>query len=298
MRVVVAGGTGLLGSALIPRLEADGHTVTILSRAPRGPREVAWHPDGTAGEWATALDGADAVINLSGASISEGRWTPDRKAIIDSSRVHPTRSLANAIGQLSRPPAVFISGSAVGYYGPCGDEALTEDSPAGTDFLAGVCNQWEWEAQVASRWTRVVLLRTGLVLHPTGGALPEIVRPFRFYAGGPMGSGQQYWSWIHIEDWVEMVCWALKAEPLDGALNVTAPNPVRNREFAAAVGAVLHRPSWLATPGAALRIALGEMADALLLNGQRVLPARAEWSGYAFRHPDLLPALQALLGRR
>lgn len=297
MRVVVAGGTGLLGSALIPRLEADGHEVTILTRHPRGPKQVAWVPDGTSGDWAAALDGADAVVNLVGAPIAEGRWTADRRALIDSSRVHPTRSLANAIRAVSRPPAVLVSGSAVGYYGACGDEMLGEAAPAGTDFLAAVCNQWEWEAQVASKWTRVVLLRTGLVLQAAGGALPQIVRPFRLGVGGPMGSGEQYWSWIHIDDWVEMTRWALTTEQVNGALNVTAPNPVRNREFAAAIGAVLHRPSWLPAPAPALRLLLGEMADALLLNGQRALPAAAEQGGYTFRHPTLEPALATLLRR-
>jgi len=295
MRVVVAGGTGFLGSRLVPRLEADGHEVTILTRHPHGPRQVAWEPDGTAGDWATAVDGADAVINLAGAPITEGRWTPDRKARIDSSRVHPTRSLANAIRAAAHPPAVLLNGSAVGYYGPCGDEPLTEDAPAGTDFLAAVCNQWEWEALVARTHTRVVLLRTGLVLHANGGALPQIVRPFRFGAGGPMGSGRQYWPWIHLDDWVELTCWALTAERVDGALNVTAPHPVPNREFAATIGAVLHRPSWLPAPALALRLLLGEMADALLLNGQRALPARALEAGYTFRYPLLEPALTALL---
>ena len=291
----MAGGTGLLGSALGGAMARAGHTVTVLARTPKGDGQVAWTPDGTAGDWAAVVDGADAVVNLAGESIAGSRWTNDHKAAIDNSRIHATRSLANAIAAAAHPPAVFLSGSAVGYYGPRGDEPVTEETAAGTDFLASVCNQWEWEAQQVPDTTRVVLLRTGLVLAGAGGALPQIVKPFRMMAGGPVGSGRQYWSWIHIDDWVGSALRALESSKLSGPVNVTAPHPATNAEFAHMVGLVLKVPSMVHTPGFVLRAMLGEMADALLLTGQRVLPQKAQWDGYAFRFPDLKPALDAAL---
>lgn len=294
LRVIVAGGTGFLGSALVTQLTTDGHDVTVLTRRARTARDVVWTPDGTAGDWARAIDGADAVVNLAGESIGGGYWTVDRKARIDESRMEATRSIVAAIKAASRKPAVLLNASAVGYYGPHGGETLTEDATAGTDFLATVCNQWEWEAQAAQSMTRVVLLRTGLVLHRSGGALPSIARPFRFFAGGPVGSGNQYWSWIHRDDWVAMAIWALTRDRIAGPLNLTAPAPVTNREFAATLGSVLKRPSWLPAPAFALQLVLGEMADALLLSGQFVLPFKAEWNGYHFRYSTLRPALDAI----
>ena len=293
MRVIVAGGTGFLGSALVTQLTTDGHDVTVLTRRPRSPRDVEWTPDGTAGDWARAIDGVDAVVNLAGESLASGYWTVDRKQRIDKSRMEATRSIVAAIKGATRKPAVLLNASAVGFYGPQGGEQLTEDSPAGTDFLATVCNQWEWEAQAAQSMTRVVLLRTGLVLHGSGGALPAIARPFRFLAGGPVGSGKQYWSWIHRDDWAAMTIWAMTHDQISGPLNLTAPAPVTNREFAATLGSVLRRPSLLPAPAFALQLVLGEMADALLLSGQFVLPFKAEWGGYHFRYPRLRPALEA-----
>lgn len=295
MKVVVAGGTGFLGSALVSQLTTDGHDVTVLTRRPRSDRDVAWDPDGSAGEWGRVIDGSDAVINLAGESIAGGWWTVERKRRIDESRMTATRSIVDAIKAAARKPAVLLNASAIGYYGPHGGETLTEDATAGTDFLATVCNQWEWEAQAAQSMTRVVLLRTGLVLHRSGGALPSIVRPFRFFVGGPVGSGNQYWSWIHRDDWVAMVIWALTTDRIAGPLNVTAPVPVTNREFAATVGSILKRPAWLHTPEFILHAVLGEMADALLLSGQFVLPFKAEWGGYHFRYPTLRPALESAL---
>lgn len=295
VKVVVAGGTGHLGSALVGALERAGHGVTVLTRSPTSDRQVAWTPDGSAGDWASVVDGADAVVNLAGASIAGSRWTDDYKATIDNSRIHATRSLANAIKAAARPPAAFLSGSAVGYYGPRGEETLTEEAAAGTDFLATVCNQWEWEAQQVPQATRVVLLRTGLVLDGRSGALPQIVRPFRMLAGGPVGSGHQYWSWIHIDDWVGIALRALESSRLSGPVNVTAPHPATNAEFAHMVGLVLKVPSLVRTPGFVLRAVLGEMAEPLLLSGQRALPQKAHWDGYAFRFPDLKPALDAAL---
>ncbi len=295
MNVVIAGGTGFLGTPLATALRAAGHDVTLLTRGSAGAGRVAWIPDGTAGDWARSLDGADAAVNLSGESIASGRWTPKRKEAIRNSRILATRSLVAAMLQAQKPPAVFVSGSAVGYYGPRGDEPLIEESPAGTDFLAQVCRDWEAEAQRAADLTRVVLLRTGLVLAANGGALPQIVLPFRMFAGGQTGSGEQYWSWIHRADWVGIVVWALQHAAVSGPINLTAPNPVKNREFAETVGRVLHRPSLLPAPAFALRTALGEMADALLLTGQRVLPSKVEADGYAFQHDELEPALRDLL---
>lgn len=296
MRIVVAGGTGFLGTHLVTGLRDHAHQVTVLTRTPRRPDEVRWSPGGSDGTWARALDGADAVINLAGAPIAAGRWTAARKAAIRESRVRATRALAAALASAQRPPAVFISSSAIGIYGPHGEEAVTEDAPLGNDFLASVGKEWEAEALAVARTTRVVLLRTGLALDRHGGALPRIARPFSVFAGGPLGSGRQYMSWIHLDDWTAMARWALTDDRVSGALNATAPNPVTNREFARTLGRVLGRPSIMPAPAFALRLALGEMADAVL-TGQRVLPAKAESLGFEFRHPRLEPALRAIFGR-
>lgn len=300
MRIVVAGGTGFLGRPLVERLERDGHEVRVLSRRPAAARDRAWTPDGSVGPWAAALDGADAVVNLAGESIAEGRWTAARKLQIRESRIRATRSLVAAIQQAARKPEVFLSGSAVGYYGPRGEEPLDEDAPAGADFLASVCVEWEAEAVRAAASTRVVLLRTGIALEKDGGALPQMALPFKLFAGGPVGSGRQYYSWIHRSDWVGLVTGALRSNSIAGPLNLTAPTPVPNREFARTLGRVLRRPAFVPAPAFALRIALGEMADALLLSGQRVLPARAGAGGFRFEYPTLEPALRAIFlgGRR
>ena len=295
MRIVVAGGTGFLGRPLVERLAHDGHDVRVLSRRPSSTREVAWTPDGTAGPWAPTVDRADAVINLAGESIASGRWTAERKARIRQSRILATRSLVAAMHDATRAPTILLSGSATGYYGPRGSEPLTEDAQPGADFLASVCREWEAEALQAAYRTRVVLLRTGIVLDRAGGALPQMARPFRLFAGGPLGSGRQYMSWIHVDDWVGLVHWALQSTALiAGPLNLTAPAPVTNAAFAQTLGRVLHRPAILPAPAFALRLALGEMADPMLLGGQRVLPARAEQLGYGFRYRALEPALRAI----
>jgi uncharacterized protein (TIGR01777 family) len=294
VRIVVAGGTGFLGRPLVEHLEREGHEVRVLSRRPASSRELPWSPDGTTGPWAASVDAADAVINLAGESIAGARWTTAHKTRVRDSRVRATRSLVAAIQQAPRAPSVFLSGSATGYYGPHGEEALTEDAPAGDDFLARVCREWEAEALRAAGNTRVVLLRTGIVLEKDGGALPQMALPFKLFAGGPVGSGRQYYSWIHRQDWVSLAVSALRTNSIDGPLNMTAPNPVQNREFARTLGRVLRRPAFMPAPVFALRIALGEMADALLLNGQRVLPARAEAQGFRFEYPTLEPALRAI----
>ena len=297
MQIVLAGGSGFLGRALTGRLRADGHTITVLTRSPRRPGDVAWTPDEPTGMWRATLDGADAVINLAGESIAGGRWTSARKTAILRSRVDGTSALANAIAKAERPPAVFVSSSAIGIYGPHGDEPVTEDAPPGSDFLASVCREWEGEALDLASLTRVVLLRTGLVLAREGGALPPIARPFQLFAGGRLGSGRQHWSWIHVNDWVSLVSWAIATHPVSGPLNLTAPEPVTNGEFAATLARVLHRPAFMPAPAFALRLLLGEMADPLMLSGVRVLPAKARAHGFQFAFPRLEDALRDLYSR-
>lgn len=297
MHVVVAGGTGFLGGALVNRLRADGDTVSVLSRHARRAGEIVWSPDGSVGPWASSLNDADAIVNLSGESIAGGRWTAARKARIRDSRLRATRSLVTALQQAARRPAVFVSGSGMDYYGPHGDEFLTEESPAGDSFLAMVCRDWETEALRAAGTTRVVLLRTSLVLGKDGGALPNMALPFKLFGGGPAGSGQQFLSWIHRDDWVKLAVWAIRNSGVSGPLNVSTPNPVRNKEFARILGRVLRRPSFMPAPAFALRLVLGEMADELLLGGKRLLPAQAQRSGFEFTYPTLEPALRAIYAR-
>lgn len=287
MKVVIAGGTGFLGTALATSLRGDGHPVTIVSRRPHGPDQVSWTDR-------SALDGADAVVNLAGTPLDSGRWNDSRKAEILQSRVHATETLVKAISEASRRPSVLLNQSAVGFYGAHGSEALTEESAPGSDFLASVCVAWEAAAKKAASMTRVVVLRTGLPLDSSGGALPRLALPFRFFAGGRLGSGEQYWSWIHIHDWIRMVRWAIDKPDINGPLNVTAPAPATNREIAGALGRALHRPAFAPAPAFALRLLLGEMADALILGGQRVLPAKATRDGFQFRFSDLDSALQQI----
>jgi uncharacterized protein (TIGR01777 family) len=295
MRIVIAGGTGLLGRALVERLETQGHAVAVLSRQPRTSRDVLWHPEGPPERLAPVLRGADALVNLAGASIAQ-RWTTSHKAALWESRVPLTRRLVQAIGSTEGGPRTLISGSAVGYYGPHGDEPLTESEAHGSDFLASMAEAWEREALAAAPAARVVLLRTGIVLDRSGGALPQMARPIRWFVGGPIGSGRQYLSWIHRDDWVSMVVWALTNEAVSGPLNVTAPTPATNLDFTRALGAVLRRPTLLPAPGFALRAVLGEMAD-LILTGQRVVPARALELGFEFQYPVLDAALRDALSR-
>lgn len=322
MKVVIAGGTGFLGRPLSQALAADGYDVVVLTRpstlrepqsrpeqrrtatgsgraAANGTaRLIEWAPNGQSGPWASSIDGADAVVNLAGESIAAKRWSAAQKQRILDSRVQATRSLASAIQACSRPPSVFVSGSAVGYYGPLGDDIATEDTPPGSDFLARVCVAWEEEARrAATARTRVTCIRTGLVLARDGGALPPMLPPFMFGAGGPVGSGRQYWPWIHRQDWVDLVRWALRSADSGGAINVTAPNPVTNAEFARALGRAMHRPAFMPAPAFALRLLLGEMADGLVLSGQRAVPRRAERGGFAFTYRTVDDALAAIFDR-
>ncbi|EKP95665.1 TIGR01777 family oxidoreductase [Thermaerobacter subterraneus] len=324
MRVVISGGTGLIGSALARRLRALGHEVVILTRgATGGPtgtaagaaagegadggggllRYLSWTakpvaPGDPRPGWWEAVAGAGAVVNLAGESIAAGRWTPRQKERIRESRIQATRALVQAIEAAEPRPAVLVSGSAVGYYGPRGDEVIDEEAPPGDDFLSRVCVDWEAEARKAgAAGVRVVLVRTGLVLAREGGALPRLVLPFRLGAGGPLGHGRQWVPWIHLDDLVALLVFLIETPGLEGPFNGTAPEPVTSRDLARALGRVLRRPSWLPAPAFALRLALGEMADALLLSGQRAVPRRAREAGFRFRFPEVEPALQDLLDR-
>ena len=302
MKIVLAGGTGFLGRPLAEALARDRHEIVVLTRdggakpPPDGARAVPWLPNGAPGPWAAEIDRADAIVNLAGESIAARRWSAEHKRRILDSSINATRSLVEAVRAAATPPPVFVSASAVGYYGPLGDEIATEATPAGSDFLARVCAQWEAEAKRASTLpgTRVACIRTGLVLERNGGALPQMLPPFKLGAGGPVGSGRQYWPWIHREDWINLVRWTLQTAAASGPINATAPNPVTNREFAQALGRALHRPAFMPAPAFALRLMLGEMADALLLSGQRAVPAKAEHLGFAFRFARLDEALRAI----
>lgn len=299
MQIVIAGGSGFLGRALRRRLQRDGHNVRVLTRSPQAAEDIAWLPTGNgkpvqAGTWMDALDGTDAVVNLAGEGIADRRWTDERKRTLRTSRLLPTRSLVAAIRSATRPPAVFVSASAVGYYGPHASELVTESTPPGSDFLATLCVEWEHEAQQASGTSRVVRIRSGLVLHPDGGALRKMLLPFRLGIGGAFGSGTQYLPWIHLEDWIELVLWTLTHGNADGSFNATAPVPVTNAEFTRALGRALRRPTIMRVPAAALRLVLGEIAESLL-TGQRAIPARAEAMGFQFRFREIEPALLDLL---
>ena len=292
MRIVITGGTGFLGTALVDRLRTAGHVASVLTRRPRKPGEVEWSPASPPAILARALDGAEAVINLAGASIAQ-RWTMKHKRELWESRVPLTRALVEAIRNTAPAPRTFISGSAVGIYGDRGDEELTEKSATGNGFLASLGEAWEKEALAATTHTRVVLVRTAIVLDRKGGALPQMALPFHFFAGGPIGSGRQYVSWIHRDDWTSMVAWALTNTAVTGPLNAAAPHPVTNREFTRTLGRVLRKPSVMPAPGFALRVVLGEMSS-LILESQRMLPAKACDLGFRFSHPQLESALRTI----
>jgi uncharacterized protein (TIGR01777 family) len=307
MKQLVLAGSGFLGAPLAEMYAEEGHDVRVLTRAlppghsahdpgtgVPGITRVGWNPDGAPGPWATVLSGADAVVNLAGASIGGRRWTPQRKAELRDSRLLSTRSLAAAIAAADVPPRVFISSSGVGYYGIANGETKTEASPPGSDFLAHLCEDWEAEARRAARTgVRVVAIRTGIVLERSGGALAQMVRPFRLFAGGPIGMGTYYVSWVHRLDWIEMVRWIVQTPEVSGPVNLTAPHPVTNREFARALGRALRRPSFVPVPRVALRIAIGEFAT-YAASGQRVVPTRALALGYHFRYPEIDMAFRGL----
>lgn len=297
MRVLVSGSSGLVGTALREWLSAAGHTVERLRRGvgPSRPGWVTWDPAVNLFDPAAA-EGADAVVNLAGASIAEGRWTAKRKRVLRSSRVDATRHLVGELAKLKSPPKVFVSASAIGYYGNRGDEVLTEQSEPAEDFLGRLSQEWEAEAQGAAKFgARVVNLRIGVVLAANGGALAKMLPPFKLGVGGPMGSGRQWMSWIALPDLVALIEHSLRDGALQGPVNAVAPNPVTNREFSRALGRVLHRPAIAPLPGFVARIMFGEMADALLLSSTRVMPERLRAAGLPFQHPEVEGALRAVL---
>jgi uncharacterized protein len=293
-RVLVSGVSGPIGAALLPTLRARGCTIVRLVRgAVTGDDQLAWDPDkGVAPE---KIDGFDAVIHLAGETIV-GRWTAAKKARILGSRVHGTRGLAEALAKTSQRPRVFLCASAIGYYGNRGDEVLREDSPPGSDFLSMVCEQWEGATKAsADGGIRTVNTRFGVILSRDGGALPKMLPAFRMGAGGRIGDGRQWWSWIHIADVVGALLHALDMESLNGPVNVVAPAPVTNAEFTKVLASVLHRPAVFPMPAFAARLAFGEMAEGLLLASQRVQPAKLLMSNYAFQYSQLEMALSDIL---
>jgi uncharacterized protein len=300
MKILISGASGLIGTALVSALRAQGHNVARLVRpgSAASADDIAWDPMAATVDVA-AMEGVDAVVHLSGANIAHGRWTPARQAVLRSSRIDTTRVLVDALASLRQKPRVFVSASAIGCYGDRGDEILTESGTIGTDFLSLLVRDWEAEATRAEiSGIRTVLVRFGVILSSEGGALPQMLMPFKFGFGGRLGSGKQWMSWIALEDAVGIISSAISNENLAGPLNVVAPNPVTNAEFTRVAAAVLHRPAILAAPAFALRVALGEMADALLLASQRVMPERLLAANYAFRLPEIESALRSVLARR
>jgi uncharacterized protein len=297
MKILLTGSHGLVGSALRPLLRAQGHDVLALIRdRPVEPRrEARWDP-ATGFIDAQALEGLDAVVHLAGENLAGGRWTASRKAAIRDSRVLGTRLLSQTLAAAAQPPRVLISASAIGYYGDRGEEVLTEATLPGTGFLSQVCQEWE-EATgpAAARGIGVVLLRFGVILSRTGGALTKMLPLFRLGLGGRLGHGRQFWSWIHIDDVAATILHAVQEQTLSGPVNVVSPQPVTNAEFTRTLAAVLGRPAVLPAPAFALKLALGEMADAALLSSARVLPEKLQRSGFRYRFPDLRGALEQLL---
>lgn len=296
LTVAITGGTGMIGQALTALLTTGGHTVRWITRHPRTARgDIGWNPE--RGELdPAALAGVDAVVHLAGANVGE-RWTAVHKRAIRDSREQGTRTLVTAISNCPTPPKVLISGSAIGYYGDTGSTVVDEASPRGTGFLADVAEVWESEAFKAEQvGVRVVVARTGVVLTPAGGALAKLLPPFKLGLGGPIGSGRQWMSWISLDDEVSALHWLLMTSSARGVYNLTAPAPVTNAEFASEMGRVLHRPAVIPVPGFALTAVLGEMAQATVLEGQRVLPSRLEAEGFRFRHRTLCEALRFELG--
>ncbi|MBI4847596.1 MAG: TIGR01777 family protein [Nitrospirae bacterium] len=324
MNILITGGTGFIGTPLSRELRNAGHTVVVTTRRPSDSKDkLTWDPPALIS--ADTISEFDAVINLAGEPIAPGRWTKKRKELIMSSRVNTTRALVDSMKKIIPPrpplekggfsniplfdkegsgeilkglPKVLISASAIGYYGDHRDEYVTEDTPPASDFLAEVCKAWEAEALRAQEFDiRVVLVRIGGVLESDGGALPEMMVPFKFFLGGPIGSGKQWFSWIHRDDVVGIIKHALENESVSGPVNAAAPNPVTNKEFSSALGKTLGRPSWLAVPGFIVKLTLGELGG-VLLTGQRVLPEKALKAGYHFKYTEVNEALAAILRGR
>lgn len=301
MKIILAGGTGLIGRALTKRLLEANHSIVLLVRNPEAvaaPANVTieqW--DGkTPGAWTRHLDDADALINLAGESIADKRWTERRKAILRSSRIDPTRALVDSIATAKKKPEVLINASAVGFYGAIESGDVDEGRSAGDGYLARLCAEWEGEAMKTSAYgTRVVLVRTGIVLEKNGGALKKMVLPFKLFAGGPIGGGRQWMPWIHVDDEVGIILFALENKSLSGPVNASAPNPVTMGEFSKSLGHVIHRPSWAPVPGFVLKVALGELSG-MVLTGQRAVPQKLLAQGYVFKYAELDEALSAIFG--
>ena len=295
MRILITGASGLIGKALRRTFDHRGYEVLLATRAaPRKPNEIQWSAEeGFREEDLGRLEGLDAVIHLAGESISGLRWTDEKKRAIRDSRVKGTHNIVNALANLKEKPKVFISGSAMGFYGDRGDEIVTEASTPGDNFLADVCREWEMESRRAEdSGIRTVLLRTGIVLSKDGGALATMMTPFKFGVGGVIGSGKQWMSWVALDDVVEIINFALENRDLRGAVNVASPNPVTNEAFTKTLGEVLYRPTILPLPEFAVNLVFGEMGDALLLNSTRVEPKRLQEAGYEFKFKNLKAALE------
>jgi uncharacterized protein (TIGR01777 family) len=302
MRVVVSGSTGFVGTALIEALKKQGHSPVRLVRPGTsskiaGEQAVEWDP--RAGRFdAAAAEGADALVHLAGASIAEGRWNAERKQLLRTSRIDATRHLMGTLAKLQRPPRVVVAASAIGYYGNRGDESLMEGSAPGKDFLAGLCREWEAETARAFEFgARVVNVRFGIILAAHGGALPRMALPFKFGAGGRLGNGRQWMSWVTLHEVISIIQFSLANPALSGPVNVVSPNPVRNQDFTHILANTLHRPTLFPAPAFALRLALGEMADALLLSSQKVMPSKLVENGYKFLQADLAGALAEIYGK-
>ncbi len=303
MKVLVTGGTGLIGRRLCKALVDRGDEVVVLSRnpdraknMPSGVELLRWDGRTPAG-WGKVVGEADAVVNLAGENIASGRWTEERKRRIRQSRLDAGKAIVEAVADSAEKPAVLIQASAVGYYGPHGDETVTEETPAGNDFLARLAVEWEEStAPVEAMGVRRSIIRTGIVLASEGGALPRMVLPFRFFVGGPLGDGRQWMPWIHISDEVKAILFLMDHENASGPFNLSAPNPVTNEEFARTIGRVMGRPAFMRVPAFALKLLLGEMAT-VVLDGQRAIPERLTGAGYDFQFDRLLPALEEIMGR-
>ena len=307
MKVAIAGATGFVGSRLVEKLQAQGHQVLVLSRdAAKAKRvfpasaypnlEVVAYAPAESGAWQQSIAGCDAVVNLAGVPIAEERWTAARQQAILDSRKLTTAKLAEAIANANPRPSVLVSASAIGYYGTSETAEFEENSSAGDDFLAAVCKEWEAAAQpVKNAGTRLVILRLGIVLG-MGGALAKMLPAFKLFAGGPIGTGKQWFSWIHRDDLVNLIVYALQNPQVEGVLNATAPNPVRMHELSETLGAVLQRPSWLPVPSFALELLLGDGAK-VVLEGQQVLPKQTLASGFQYQYPTLKLALEEILSK-
>ena len=307
MKVAIAGATGFVGSRLVERLHSEGHSVLVLARDSERARrvfpasaypnlEIVAYTPAESGDWQNSIAGCDGVVNLAGVPIAEERWTAARQQAILDSRKLTTAKLAEAIANANPKPSVLVSASAIGYYGTSETAEFDENSPAGNDFLAAVCKDWEAAAQpVKNAGTRLAILRFGIVLG-MGGALAKMLPPFKLFAGGPIGTGKQWFSWIHRDDVVNLILFALQNPQIEGVLNATAPNPVRMNELCQTLGAVLQRPSWLPVPGFALELLLGDGAK-VVLEGQKVLPKKTLASGFQYQYPNLKSALEEILSR-